>query len=343
MPSSRSRRPGSRGDAARKGRAAAGKARGAARAAAPISRGRRPAHAVLAASAHDTSTEAFFGLTPAESEYASSRVVILPVPFGGTVTYRPGTEKGPEAIRVASQQVELFDEETRREPYRFGIHSAPPVAIRGRDPLPMVQEVEKRVRRYLHDGKFVVTLGGEHSISPGAVKPYAEAFPGLTVVHFDAHSDLRESYHGTRHNHACAGARMREHARLIQIGIRSQSPEERALIDRGEVETLFAYQMAEGDWGAAVLAKIPEGTPIYVTVDLDYFDPSIMPSTGTPEPGGGEWYPTLRFLRRLSQRTRIVGFDVMELAPVAGLHAPDFLSARLVYKLLAYSLGEPAA
>jgi len=229
----------------------------------------------LSPGGHDAATVAYFGLTPAESVYGTSRVVILPVPFGGTVTYGGGTEKGPEAIRVASQQVELFDEETRREPYRVGIHTASLVVIRGKDPEPMVEEVERRVSRYLRDGKFVVTLGGEHSISPGAVKAYAAAYPGLTVVHFDAHSDLRESYHGTRHNHACAGARMREHARLIQIGIRSQSPEERDLIDRGDVETLFAYQMAEGDWIGPVLAKIPERTPVYVTMDLDYFDPSI--------------------------------------------------------------------
>jgi agmatinase len=131
---------------------------------------------------------------------------------------------------------------------------------------------------------------------------------------------------------------MREHARLIQIGIRSQSPEERAIIDSGEVTTIFAWEMQEGDWGARVLAMIEERSPVYVTMDLDYFDPSIMPSTGTPEPGGGLWHPTMRFLRRLSEKARIVGFDVMELAPVDGFHAPDFLTARFVYKLLAYAL-----
>ena len=200
----------------------------------------------------------------------------------------------------------------------------------------MVRMVERRVERYLEDGKFVVTLGGEHSISPGATAPYSRRFPGLTIVHFDAHSDLRESYQGTRHNHACAGARMREHARLVQIGIRAQCPEERAIIERGDVWTLFAYQMHGVDWAPSVLARIDEGSPVYVTIDLDYFDPSVMPATGTPEPGGGEWYPTLRFLRRLSERARIVGFDIMELAPFQGLHAPDFLSARLMYKLLGY-------
>jgi len=280
----------------------------------------------------------YFGLTPAESAYAGSRIVVLPVPYGGTVTYGAGTQKGPEAIRAASQQVELFDEETRREPYTAGIHSAPPVPCAGARPETVVARVAERVGKYLDDGKFVVTLGGEHSISAGATGPYAARFPGLTIVHFDAHSDLRESYQGTANNHACAGARMREHARLLQIGIRSQCPEEREIIDRGEVDTLFAYQMFGTDWAPGVLARIDAGSPVYVTIDLDYFDPSIMPATGTPEPGGGEWYPTLRFLRMLSEKARIVGFDLMELAPIRGLHAPDFLAARLTYKLLAYSL-----
>ena len=282
----------------------------------------------------------YFGLTPEESDYATSRVVVLPVPFGGTVTYGRGAEKGPEAIRVASQQVELFDEETRREPYKAGIHSAPPVPCAKISPETMVQRVAERVETYLDDGKFVVTLGGEHSVSPGATGPYAKRFPDLTIVHFDAHSDLRDSYHGSRNNHACAGARMREHARLLQLGIRAQSPEEREVIDSGQVDTLFAYQMHGVDWAPGVLAKVEPGSPVYVTVDLDYFDASIMPATGTPEPGGGEWYPTLRFLRKLSERARIVGFDIMELAPIRGMHAPDFLTARLTYKLLAYSFPD---
>jgi agmatinase len=262
--------------------------------------------------------------------------VILPVPYGGTLTYGGGAEKGPEAILIASQQVELFDEETRRQPWRYGIHSSPPVEFTGEDPAPLVEILAGKVRGFLRDGKFVVTLGGEHSISPGPVRACAEAWPNLTVVHFDAHSDLRESYQGLRDNHACAGARMRERAKLIQIGIRSQSPEEREKIDRGEVEAVFAYQMQEGGWESRVLDRIEAGAPVYVTMDLDYFDPSIMPATGTPEPGGGQWYPTMGFLRRLAEHGEIVSFDVMELAPIPGLHAPDFLAARFVYKLLSY-------
>ncbi len=286
--------------------------------------------------AGESRLDPYFGLPPADTDYATSRIVILPVPYGGTVTYGGGTEAGPEAIRVASQQVELFDEEVRREPWRRGIHSAPPVIFRGANPAPLVQDLYERVRDYLRDGKFVVTLGGEHSISPGPVRAVAEVWPDLTVVHFAAHSDLRDSYQGLRDNHACAGARMREHARLVQIGIRSQCPEERARIDAGEVRTIFAWEMQDGDWAARVLGMIAAGSPVYVTMDLDYFDPSIMPATGTPEPGGGLWHPTMRFLRRLAEHARIVGFDVMELAPMPGLHAPDFLAARFVYKLLAY-------
>ncbi|HET6371732.1 MAG TPA: agmatinase [Candidatus Polarisedimenticolia bacterium] len=281
---------------------------------------------------------AYFGLTPAESAYETSLFVVLPVPFGGTVTYGRGTERGPEAIRTASQQVELFDEETRAEPFKAGIHSAPAVSCARVGAGEVVRRVAARVERYLEDGKFVVTLGGEHSISPGATGPYSRRFPGLTIVHLDAHSDLRESYHGSRNNHACAGARMLEHGRLVQLGIRSQCPEERELIDRGDVWTLFAYQMQEGDWAPRVLEQVPPGGPVYVSIDLDYFDSSLMPATGTPEPGGGQWYPTLQFMKALSAHARVVGFDLMELAPIRGMHAPDFLAARLFYKLLGYFL-----
>lgn len=279
----------------------------------------------------------YYGLTPEESAYETSRIVIVPVPYGGTVTYGKGSEKGPEAIRVASQQVELFDEETRREPYRAGIHSLPPINCRGASPAQVVARVSRTVAPLLEDDKFVVTLGGEHSVSAGTTSLHAARYPGLTIVHFDAHSDLREEYHGAIHNHACAGARMREHARLIQIGIRSQCPEERAVIDSGAVETLFAYQMHGREWQPEVLAKIPTRAPVYVSFDLDYFDSSIMPATGTPEPGGGEWWPTMRFLKLLCAKARLVGFDVVELAPIKGYHAPDFLAARLVYKLLSYA------
>lgn len=282
----------------------------------------------------------YYGLSEDESGYDRSHVVILPVPYGGTVTYGQGTEKGPQAVRVASQQVELFDEETRREPYRVGIHSAPPVDCDGIESDEMIRRVEARVEQYLDDGKFVVTLGGEHSISSGVTGPYARRYRDLTIVHFDAHSDLRESYQGSTHNHACAGARMREQARLVQVGIRSQSPEEREIIDRGDVTTVFAYRMQQIDWARKVLSTVKRGSPVYVTIDLDYFDPSIMPATGTPEPGGGEWYPTLAFLQRLARKTRIVGFDIMELSPIEGLHAPDFLTARLLYKMLAYVFVE---
>jgi agmatinase len=204
----------------------------------------------------------------------------------------------------------------------------------------VVEAARRQVDALLADGKLPLVLGGEHSISEGPVAACAAREPELTVLQLDAHSDLREEYQGSRRNHACAGARMREHARLLQLGVRSQCPEERAVIDAGEVFTLFAWEMEEPGWQERLLERMPPGGPLYLTVDLDYFDPSVMPATGTPEPGGGLWWPTLRFLRAAMARSRVVGLDLMELAPIPGLHAADFLAARLAYKMLGYALEE---
>lgn len=282
----------------------------------------------------------FLGLSEEEARYESARVAVLPVPYGGTVSYGRGTEKGPAALLEASLQVELFEEQTRTEPWRRGIATLPPLEVEWLGPEEVVEASRRRVAALLDDGKLPLVLGGEHSISEGPVAACAERAPGLTVLQLDAHSDLREEYEGSRRNHACAAARMREHARVLQLGVRSQCPEERAVIEAGEVFTVFAWEMAESGWEERLLERIPADGPLYVTVDLDYFDPSIMPATGTPEPGGGLWWPTLRFLRAAMGRGRVVGIDIMELAPIPGLHAPDFLAARLAYKLVGYALEE---
>jgi agmatinase len=282
----------------------------------------------------------FLGLTPEEARYERARVAVLPVPYGGTVSYGRGTEKGPAAILEASAQVELLDEQTRTEAWREGIATLPPLEVEWLGPDEVVEATRRRVAGLLEDGKLPLVLGGEHSISEGPVAACAAREPELTVLQLDAHSDLRDEYEGSRRNHACAAARMREHARLLQLGVRSQCPEERALIDAGEVLTVFAWEMEAPGWEERLLERIPEGGPLYVTVDLDYFDPSIMPATGTPEPGGGLWWPTLRLLRAALGRARVVGLDLMELAPIPGLHAPDFLAARLAYKLVGYALEE---
>jgi agmatinase len=288
----------------------------------------------------------FLDLEGDAARYERSRVAVLPVPYGGTVSYGRGTERGPAAILAASTQVELFDEETGGEAWREGIATLAPVRVPGGNGADAVDAVvdatRRRAEEVLADGKLPLILGGEHSISEGPVAACDAKYSGLTVLQLDAHSDLREEYEGRRRNHACAGARMREHARVVQLGIRSQCPEERAVIDAGEIVTIFAWEMAAPGWEERLLEQLPEGGPLYLTVDLDYFDPSIMPATGTPEPGGGLWWPTLRVLRRALGKTRMVGLDIMELSPIEGLHAPDFLAARLAYKLLGYGLGEPS-
>jgi agmatinase len=285
----------------------------------------------------------FLDLSEEEARYPSARVAVLPVPYGGTVSYGRGTENGPAAILAASAQVELFDEEIRRSVVALGIATLPPVDPPRPGPDAVVEETHRRTARILADGKLPLVLGGEHSISEGPVAACAEVHPDLTVLQLDAHSDLREEYQGHRRNHACAGARLREHARLVQVGIRSQCAEERAVIDAGEVIALFAHEMQHPGWEERLVEALPAGRPLYLTVDLDYFDSAIMPATGTPEPGGGQWWPTLHFLKRALERCRLVGCDLMELAPIPGLHAPDYLAARLACKLLAYGLTVEAA
>lgn len=284
----------------------------------------------------------FLGLSEEEASYPEARVAVLPVPYGGTVSYGGGTESGPAAILEASAQVELFDEETRRTVWALGIATLPPVDPPRPGPDAVVEETHRRTTRILADGKLPLVLGGEHSVSEGPVAACAACHPGLTVLQLDAHSDLREEYQGHRRSHACTGARLREHARLVQVGIRSQCAEERAVIDAGEVTAIFAHEMQHPGWEARLLEALPAGKPLYITVDLDYFDTAIMPATGTPEPGGGQWWPTLRLLRQVLERCRLVGLDLTELAPISGFHAPDYLAARLAYKLLTYGLADEA-
>lgn len=269
-----------------------------------------------------------------------SKVVIVPVPYGATCTWQKGTERGPQALLDASVSLEFYDIETGYEAYREGIHTDNPVACPD-EPGAMVAAVEQRVLGHLRRGKFVVTIGGEHSVSIGAIAAHARHRRGFSILQLDAHSDLREEYEGSRFNHACAMARAREYGPLVQVGIRS--------MDRAELPALrdhpvfFAERIVDGGdgWMDEVLAALQPR--VYVTVDLDVFDPAIMPSTGTPEPGGLEWYPVLRLLRRIAQQRELAGFDIVELCPNPHNKAPDFLAAKLVYKLLTYHFAGRAA
>jgi len=277
-----------------------------------------------------------FGGSEAASELESASAVVVPVPYEGTVSYGAGASRGPDAILRASAQVELYDEHLGFEPYRVGLHTLERLPFPDdAAPEDVAGTLSVRCGELLDAGKWVVTLGGEHSITPGAVRAAAERFPGLRIVQLDAHADLRESYDGSRWNHACAMARCLEHAPVTALGIRNYSVEEADRIRRGipDYRLIHAWEMEGDGWQERALERL-DGAPVYLTVDVDYFDPAIVPSTGTPEPGGGRWSPTLGFLDRLFRRARVVACDVVELAPIPGLHHADFTVARLVHKLI---------
>ncbi|OHB65536.1 MAG: agmatinase [Planctomycetes bacterium RBG_13_50_24] len=274
-----------------------------------------------------------FGDLPEEySVLENARVVVIPVPFDHTSTWLKGADKGPAAIIEASAHMELYDIETDSEVYKRGIFTAQPVD--GQElPEDMVEMVAEQVRQYRRDNKFVVVLGGEHSVSLGSVREHAANNAGLTVLQLDAHSDLRDEYEGSKYNHACAMARIMELCPIVQVGIRSMDSSEKKALDTSRV--IFAREIfTNKNWIEKVLSKLSEN--VYVTIDLDVFDPSIMPSTGTPEPGGLLWYDVLGLMRTVIESRNVVGFDIVELCPEERNKAPDFLAAKLIYKLLSY-------
>jgi len=266
------------------------------------------------------------------AEFGAARVVILPVPYDGTSTWIKGAKKGPAALLEASVNLEWYDIETDSEVYRRGIYTADPV-VGDLEPEELVAVVRKRVDEYLRQEKFVVVAGGEHTVSIGAVEAAAEQWPGLTVLQLDAHADLRQEYRGSRFNHACVMARVREICPIVQVGIRSMDASEKGAVEAGRI--FYAKDICgQQGWFEAVMGEL--GERVYVTIDLDVFDPSVMPSTGTPEPGGLGWYEVIGLLKQVFTRRDVVGFDVVELCPNEQNKSPDFLAAKLVYKLLSY-------
>lgn len=281
----------------------------------------------------------FGGLTEEFTAFDKAKVVILPVPFDATSTWIKGADKGPEALIAASANMELFDINSDSEVYKIGIHTADAVNER-KSPDKMVKEVQSRVTQLLKKKKFPVILGGEHSVSIGAINAMAEYYKDkdLTILQFDAHADMRQSYEGSKNNHACVMARAAEVAPVVQVGIRSMSIEESHDIQDGRV--FYADVVTDTTnktWMYDFLNKLTKN--VYITIDLDAFDPSIMPATGTPEPGGLLWYPMLEMLQKVNEKANIVGFDVVELCPMKYNKAPNFLAARLVYHLLTYKFG----
>lgn len=285
----------------------------------------------------------YFLLEPPESDYESARSALLPVPFERTTSWGKGTGRGPEAILTASQALELYDEELESEPFRQGIATLPPLVPEAFDLAEALAEIRTEAQRVLEDGKFLVTVGGEHSLTLAPARAAAAAHGGASkvgVVQFDAHADLRQSYEGTPYSHASVMRRIVDDAfPTLAVGLRSLSAPEARLIRDRELPVIWGHEMGT-DSGAAEdrLAELLETLPktIYLTFDIDYFDPALVPATGTPEPGGGTWYPTLRMLRRLFETKDVVAMDLVELAPRADSPASDFLAAKLIYKCLGY-------
>jgi agmatinase len=277
-------------------------------------------------------TANFGDLPPEYSAAEYAKVVLIPVPYDRTSTWMKGADKGPSAIIEASTHMELYDIETDSEVYKKGIFTAEPENY-PELPEDMVDKVAEQVQKYIENGKFVVVMGGEHSVSLGPVKAHIKNYTDTTVLQLDAHSDLRDEYNGSKYNHACVMARITELCPIVQVGIRSMDTSEKKALDTNRV--IFAAEIStNNNWIEKVLPKLSKN--VYLTVDLDVFDPSIMPSTGTPEPGGLSWYDVLRLLRAVFEKKNVVGFDVVELCPDERNKAPDFLAAKLIYKLLSY-------
>jgi len=271
----------------------------------------------------------------------SAFCVLLPVPYERTTTYRKGTAQGPAAMLEASAQVELFDEETRTEPLDRGVATLPSIST-GAMPDLLAERLETDVGSWLDQGKLVGCLGGEHSVSLGPIRAAARRHPGIGILQIDAHPDLRDSYEGTRYGHGCVMRRALDDERigaLVQVGLRAVSDEDDAAMrSDGRIRPYYAFDLARRDriaWVDEIVDSLPER--VYLSFDLDGLDPSIIPGTGTPEPGGLGWWDTLALLRTLFEKRKVVAFDVVELLPEPPSYVSDFAAAHLVFKILAYA------
>ena len=289
----------------------------------------------------DTAKLRFLDLESKYSQYDSSRFVVLPVPYERTVSYGKGTAKAPAAIIEASTQVELFDEELQGEFFQAGVFNAEAIDCSAVSPEDVQKQIEKSSSKFLKEGKFVLALGGEHSISAGLAKAAVNNWPNLSVLHLDAHADMRDSYQQSKYSHACVMRRVSDMSvPTVSVGVRSYSLEESELIKperiitAREVAGARGNHLAESEWAKRVVAGLSE--KVYVSVDIDVFDPSQAPGTGTPEPGGLDWYEVTRLLREVSQNRQIVSADIVEVIPKMAGEITEFLAARLAYKIIAY-------
>lgn len=271
-------------------------------------------------------TTTYAGIPDQFSKLDQSKIVLIPVPYDGTSTWQKGADKGPDAFLDASANMELYDIETESEVYQQGVFLADAITENS-SPEAMVEAVHQATKKYIKKNKFVTIFGGEHSISIGTIRAFNEMFEDLTVLHIDAHADLRESYEGSKCNHACAVFEASQTTNLIQVGIRSMDAIEKTVMD--EEKTYFAHEMAQDDsWMDSAIDQMTDN--VFITFDLDALDPSIMPSTGTPEPGGLLYYETLEFLKQVFEEKNVVGFDIVELCPNENERSSDFLARKTI-------------
>jgi len=268
--------------------------------------------------------------------YDESEIVVLPVPYDETSTWMRGADKAPDAVFEASVNLEFYDIETASEVHLRGIHTLPPI-LEKESPDKLVETVYKKVKKLREDKKFPVIIGGNHTVPIGAFKAFSEEYQDITILQLDAHSDLRQAYEGSKFNHACAMARAKEYAPIVQVGIRSMSAEELQFVDNDRI--FYAYRLFN-DKSLYKKAVEKLGKNVYVTIDLDVFDPSLIPATGTPEPGGPDYFDIMMFLRNVAANRNIVGFDIVELCPSEQNKTSDFIAAKIIYQLLSYIFAD---
>lgn len=277
----------------------------------------------------------FAGIPSEFADKINSKIYLQSIPYDGTSTWGKGADKGFEAFMNAAENMELYDIETNTEVFKEGIHVLDEAPL-FESPEQMFSYTYQNTKSLLEQNKFLTFFGGEHSVSIGLIKAHYEYFEDLTILHMDAHADLRPSYEGTKYNHACAVYDASKNTNLVQVGIRSMDVSEKDHMDYDKV--FFADEIRNGGiWQDQAMDQLTDN--VYITFDLDVFDPSIMPATGTPEPGGLHWYLVTDFLQRVFEERNVVGFDIVELAPVEGLKAPQFLAAKLYYKMLSYKFS----
>ncbi len=282
---------------------------------------------------------AFGGTLSDPSTFEAAKAVILPIPLESTTSYVSGTRNGPREILIASTHLELWDEETNTDIHPIGIYTLPEMELPFDDMADIMAEIRRVTTAILEHDKFPIILGGEHSITSPIVAAMATKYPGLSVLQIDAHADLRDTYMGTRFNHACAMRRVLEYARSTQVGIRSMSTEEANIVSTLPTEIFYDVNMRrDPNWIDQVVESL--GETVYMTIDCDGMDPAIMPATGTPEPGGLSWFEMLSLLRAVISRRNVVGCDLVELSPLPGIVAPNFLCAKLIYKILTYQFSK---